>query len=426
MKQTTILGMLTFVAILTPVAWHLAASEGASPSTMAAGAGDRRHPGDIELPRDAELISARVPASTTLVSVLESHEVPSREIVAIVSSARDEFDLRRFRSGQPYRLDQWLDGRVRGFEYEIDGDRLLTVVRREQADEPGFEAAISQIPKTFETATVEGVIDRETPSLVQALEASGERIDLGLAMADVFAGEIDFNNDLQPGDGFRLVVERATREDGAFAGYGPVLAAEFVNAGRRLRAIRYTSPDGQAAYFDEQGRSLKRMFLKSPLKFEPRITSSYSRARRHPILKVTRAHRGVDYAAPAGAPVVSVSGGVVAFAGWTAGGGRTVKVRHASGYQSEYLHLSAITVRPGARVGQGDIVGKVGATGLATGVHLHYGLKKNGAYVNPVTEHRNMPPGEPVPAGLLNAFQLERDRLFGVLFADPGIRAADN
>jgi murein DD-endopeptidase MepM/ murein hydrolase activator NlpD len=122
----------------------------------------------------------------------------------------------------------------------------------------------------------------------------------------------------------------------------------------------------------------------------------------------------VDYGAPTGAPVVSVSNGTVSFAGWTNGGGRTVRVRHTSGYESEYMHLSAIApgISPGARVGQGDLLGNVGQTGLASGPHLHYGLRRNGQYVNPITEHQNLPPGEPVPAVLKAAFEAERDTLF--------------
>ena len=144
----------------------------------------------------------------------------------------------------------------------------------------------------------------------------------------------------------------------------------------------------------------------------------------HPVLGYARAHNGVDYHAPSGAPIASVAPGVVTFAGWTNGGGRTVRVRHPNGYESEYLHMSAIAVRVGERVGQGELVGKVGATGLATAPHLHYGLKKNGHYVNPLLEHRNMPPGEPVPAALLTTFTLERDRVMGLLL--PNARAANN
>ncbi|MEW6321743.1 MAG: M23 family metallopeptidase [Acidobacteriota bacterium] len=363
---------------------------------------------DIVLPRDAEIVSVSVPPGTTLAALLASLSVTPADVAALVSAAGGQFDLRRFRAGQTLVLDRLLDGHVRAFAYEIDADRVLRMERG--AD--GFDAEIAAIPKQYEQIVVQGAITRQTPSLVQAFDAAGERIDLALALADVFSGDIDFNSDVQPDDSFRLVVERATREDGRFAGYGPVLAAEFVNAGRTLRAIRFTPPGGRPGYYDEQGRSIRRFFLKSPLKFEPRITSRYSRARRHPVLNITRAHNGVDYSAPHGAPVVAVSAGVVTQAGWTAGGGNTVRVRHASGYESEYLHLSSIAVRRGARVGQGDLVGRVGATGLVTGTHLHYGLRRNGRYVNPVTEHRNMPPGEPIAAVHLAAFQAERDRLF--------------
>ena len=288
-----------------------------------------------------------------------------------------------------------------------------------------FIATVERIPKQTTVVTIEGDINRETNSLTAAIDKAGERIELALGMADVFSGEIDFNSDLQPGDRFRVLVERQTRE-GKLSGYGAILAAEFVNDGRKLKAIRFTPEGGSPAYYDENGRSLKRFFLKSPLKFEPRITSRFSSSRKHPILGYARAHNGVDYYAPAGAPVGSVAPGVVTMAGWTNGGGRTVKVRHPNGYETEYLHLSAIAVRAGARIGQGELVGRVGMTGLATGVHLHYGLKKNGRYVNPVIEHRNMPPGDPVPAAYLNVFTTERDRYFTLLFNPPPARAANN
>jgi murein DD-endopeptidase MepM/ murein hydrolase activator NlpD len=375
---------------------------------------------DIVLARDSEIVKANVPARTTLSALLEAHQLLSHETVAIIASMRDKLDLRRVRAGQPYQLDRFLDGRLREFEYEIDLDRRIIVRRQDVAGETRFDAELAPIRKTVEQFTVTGAISHETPSLVEALDAAGERIELSLALADVFAGEMDFNSDLQPGDTFRLIVERATRSDGGFGGYGPLLAAEFVNEGRSLQAVRFAPPDGKPGYYDAQGRSLKRFFLKSPLKFEPRVTSSFSRARRHPILNYTRAHNGVDYAAPAGAPVAAVAGGIVTLAGWTGGGGRTVRIRHASGYESEYLHLSSIArgLRSGTRIVQGELVGRVGSSGLATGPHLHYGLRRNGGYVNPVREHQNMPPGEPVAALHLASFALERDRLMEILKDD--------
>lgn len=376
---------------------------------------------DIHLPSDSELIAGSVPQGRTLGALLTDYDVVEADRIALVSAVEEVFDVRRIRVGQPYAVDRLLDGRVRSFEYEIDGDRRLLVQQADEASE--FLASIESIPKEISVDAVEGHISRQTPSLTQALDAVGERIDLALQMADIFSGELDFSSELQPGDEFRLLVERQTR-NGEFAGYGAILGAEFVASGRPLRAYRYTPDGGKAGYYDEDGRSLKRFFLKSPLKFEPRITSRFTSSRRHPILGYTRAHNGVDYSAPPGAPVASVAPGTVTLAGWTNGGGRTVRVRHNNGYESEYLHLSAIAVRPGQHVSQGDLVGKVGSTGLATGPHLHYGLRRNGRFVNPVIEHRNMPPGDPVPGVELAAFMLERSRLFALLQSG-AIRAAN-
>jgi murein DD-endopeptidase MepM/ murein hydrolase activator NlpD len=367
---------------------------------------------DVLLPRDSDVISSVVPNGATVAGMLGKHLLPESELSALVQAVSSNFDVRKLRAGNIYKIDRLFDGRIRSFEYEIDPTRALRASRRE--GDIAFEAEVVELPRTTTQVVVEGRIDRDAPSISESLERAGERLDLALAMADIFSGEVDFNSGLQPGDSYRLVVEKSVRDDGLFVGYGPVRAAEFVNDGRTLAAMRFTFPDGKSGYFDTEGRSLKRFFLKTPLKFEPRITSRFSRSRMHPVLKYARAHNGVDYGAPTGAPVVSVSNGTVSFAGWTNGGGRTVRVRHTSGYESEYMHLSAIApgISPGARVGQGDLLGNVGQTGLASGPHLHYGLRRNGQYVNPITEHQNLPPGEPVPAVLKAAFEAERDTLF--------------
>ena len=328
---------------------------------------------DVALAKDSDLINGVIPARTTIADLFETHLIAPGEGTPLVSSIAAAMDVRRLRAGQPYTLDRLLDGRVRRFDYELDTDRLLVVRRASFDGAPRFVATIDRIPKHVAVVAVEGEINRETNSLVASLDQAGERIELALGMADVFSGEIDFNSDLQPGDRFRVLVERHTRE-GKLSGYGPILAAEFVNDGRTLKALRFTPDGGSPGYYDENGRSVKRFFLKSPLKFEPRITSRFSSSRRHPILGYARAHNGVDYHAATGAPVGVVAPGVVTMAGWTGGGGRTVKVRHPNGYETEYLHLSTIAVRAGQRVSQGDLVGRVGQTGLATGPHLHYGL----------------------------------------------------
>ena len=155
---------------------------------------------------------------------------------------------------------------------------------------------------------------------------------------------------------------------------------------------------------------MKRFFLASPLKFQPVVTSGFAPHRLHPVLREVRAHLGVDYRAPAGAAVVAVADGVVVSAGFNGGGGRVVHLRHANAFESKYLHLSSISVRAGARVQQGELIGRVGSSGLATGPHLDYRLMKNGAFINPITAHRAMPPADPVPAGEMAAFESSRDR----------------
>ena len=415
-KQFVIPAIGLFVVALSSAFWMVSAADTAETVRRAT---------DVTLAKDSDYLSGFVPARTTIAHLFENHMIQGADTPALVSSIASAMDVRKLRAGQPYAIDRLLDGRVRRFEYEIDADKRLTVERASLQGAPRFIATVERIPKQTTVVAVEGDINRDTNSLSAAIDKAGERIELALGMADVFSGEIDFNSDLQPGDTFRVLVERHTRE-GKLSGYGAILAAEFVNDGRRLRALRFTNEDGSPAYYDENGRSLKRFFLKSPLKFEPRITSRFSSSRKHPILGYARAHNGVDYYAAPGAPVGSVAPGVVTLAGWTNGGGRTVKVRHPNGYETEYLHLSAIAVRAGARVGQGELVGRVGKTGLATGVHLHYGLKKNGRYVNPVIEHRNMPPGEPVPAGLMSVFNTERDRYLTLLFNPTQSRATNN
>jgi murein DD-endopeptidase MepM/ murein hydrolase activator NlpD len=362
---------------------------------------------DVVLQPEAEVVTDVVPRNTTLETLLRGHGLEADTVQGLIAATRTVFDPRRLRASQPFEIERTLDGGFRSFAYEIDAENYLQV-----SDEGAGElaAAILPIPRQRQQALAAGTIGGDTPSLFQAMEAAGERPELTLAMAQIFAGEIDFNTGLQPGDRFGLVFEKFTREARP-ATYGAIEAAEFENAGRVLRAIRFTPAGGKPGYYDEQGRSLRRFFLASPLKFEGRITSGFSRRRFHPVLKTSRPHLGVDYGAPVGAPVVAVASGTVVSATYDSANGRMVRLRHGSGYETYYLHLSAYGpgIRAGARVDQGQTIGKVGATGLATGPHLDYRVRKNGEFVNPVREHANMPPGEPIPPADRDAFDAHRD-----------------
>ena len=370
---------------------------------------------DIVLTPDTALVHGEVAERATLDTMLRENGLAEQVVTAVVDAARAVFDPRRLRASQPFVLERTLEGGLRHFEYEIDADSLLRVT----PVVPGADdvrAEVSLIPKTVERDVISATIDDSTPSLFQAMDATGESAELTIALAQVFAGEIDFNTEVQPGDRFAVAFERFVREERPTT-YGAITAAEFHNDGRRIRAVRFTPPGGDPGYFDEHGRSLRRFFLRSPLKFDPRITSRYSSSRFHPVLQRPRAHRGVDYGAPTGAPVIAVANGTVISATFDNVNGRMVRIRHGSGYDSYYLHLSAFAqgVRGGARVDQGQTIGLVGSTGLATGPHLHYGLQKNGAWVDPLREHRNMPPGDPVPPPAMEAFRVVSEEALATL-----------
>ena len=354
-----------------------------------------------------------VPRQATLETLLLQHQLPAPLVHAAIESARAVFNPRQLRAERPYRLVLSIDGFLREFEYQIDTDRFLRIVNRDRSTPDKLEAEVLPYDKVVETVAVRGQIDGDHPSLIAAMDATGERIQLAIAFAELFAGQVDFENDLQPGDSFELLFETSTYQ-GAFAGYGTIAAARLINSGREHRAYRWVNPETQkAGYYDENGRSLKRLMLASPLRFTPRVTSGFSRRRLHPVHHTVRAHLGVDYAASTGTPVVAVADGVVLSAGWAGAGGRQVRIRHAGGLESYYLHLSSFAkgIRGGARVDQGQLIGRVGASGTVTGPHLDYRLRRNGAFVDPRREHARQPPGEPIPSRSLAAFQVGRASL---------------
>ncbi|BCS31266.1 peptidase M24 [Luteitalea sp. TBR-22] len=361
------------------------------------------------------LIEARVPRNATLASLLRAHQVSDDIVNHFVETAKKRFDLRRLRADRPYRLQVGLDGAIREFTYQIDADKFLKVVGGDEKAAPDalpeYDVQVVPYEKHKALMSIRGEISRETPSLIGAVNAAGESIGLALEFAKIFEGEVDFGNELQPGDSFEILFEKVVRE-GEFGGYGDILAARFTTGGRSFEAFRYEIPGQKADYYDRDGRSMRRFFLKTPLKFEPRVTSGFSFRRVHPVLKTARAHRGVDYGAPSGAPVLSVASGTVVRAGWTGGGGNSVYIKHDNGYETRYLHFSRIApgLRAGMRVSQGELIGYVGSTGLSTGPHLHYELLKGGVHVNPLDEHRKLPPGQPIPAGALAAYIAHRDR----------------
>jgi murein DD-endopeptidase MepM/ murein hydrolase activator NlpD len=389
------------------------------------------HLPDIELKHETETIKGVVPRNATLDGLFREQALAEPFVIAAIEAAKRVFNPRQLHSDRPYRLVRSVDGMLREFVYEIDADRFLRIIARDQSRPTELDAEVVPYEKQVDVVAVRGRIDSDHPSVIAAMEETGETTQLAMSVADIFSGEIDFDSDLQPGDSFDILVEK-TSHDGQFSGYGAVLGARFVTDGRDLRAIRWVDPaTGKAAFYDEAGRSLKRFFLRSPLRFELRITSRFSRSRLHPVFRTYRAHLGIDYAAPIGAPVVAVSPGTVVSAGWSGGSGNMIRLRHAGGYESYYLHLSSFAkgIRAGVHVDQGQLIGRVGMTGTATGPHLDYRLRKNSAFVNPLVEHRKLPPGEPIAAAQLAAFRATADstlqRLSSALAAEAPLKKPD-
>ena len=334
-------------------------------------------------PPKTEVVEDTIQKNTTLVATLVDYDVPAAIAKEVADLVKPVFDLRKLRFGNPFRLEKESDGTLKAFEYKIDDESVLKVQKGTDA----YEAKVEKLDLETREATITAEIHT---SLWEALRDMPKREYLATELAEMFQWQVDFSTEIQPGDQIRLIVDESVH-DGNFVKYGKIQAAELVNSGRRYRGFLFKD-----SYYDEKGVSLKRAILASPLKFTPRISSGFTQRRMHPILGHERAHLATDYAAPTGSPVVAVANGTVTFAGWDGGYGNLVRVKHSSGLTSGYAHLSRIGqgIRSGHTIKQGELVGLVGQTGLATGPHLHFMMAKNGTPLNPVPALKK---GEPAP-----------------------------
>jgi murein DD-endopeptidase MepM/ murein hydrolase activator NlpD len=287
------------------------------------------------------------------------------------------------------------EGAVMSLNREIDEIKMLSVAR----GAAGFNATILERAVDVRTNSAHGSIES---SLFEAGVDAGMPDKLTMAMAGIFQWDIDFIQDVREGDRFTVIYEELWR-DGVKLRNGEVIAAEFVNQGRSYRAARYRNAAGHADYFTPEGRSMRKAFIRAPVEFT-RISSNFNPNRRHPVLNTIRAHRGVDYAAPTGTPVYAAGDGKVIVRGVQGGYGNTVVLQHGSDITTLYGHLSRFgKPRVGSRVKQGDVIGYVGKSGLATGPHLHYEYRVNGVHRNPRTVP--LPPADPVPAEYQDDFR---------------------
>jgi murein DD-endopeptidase MepM/ murein hydrolase activator NlpD len=329
----------------------------------------------------------KIAAGLTFADSLRRMGLDAPTAASIVGSAQSAYDLRHLRAGNLLAVGRSPVGDLRAVRYQIDTDRMLWILPRGR----DFHAEIKTIPSHTDVA---GVTGKVRDSLFNAVTDAGESPELAMRLAEIFGWDLDFYTDPRPGDTFRVVVEKKKYLGGQTAAYGRILAAEYDNNGRAYQAVLFRDASGRTAYYQPDGRSLQKAFLRSPLKFAAPITSHFSRSRYHPILKVHRPHLGIDYGAPIGTPVQAIGSGRVVFAGRKSGAGNLVHLQHVNGYETMYMHLSRLLVRPGQRVGQGQRIGLVGMTGLATGPHLDFRIRQNGAYRN--FETLQLPRAQPV------------------------------
>jgi murein DD-endopeptidase MepM/ murein hydrolase activator NlpD len=329
----------------------------------------------------------RVPAGQNFMTALEKLGLTNMEAAGASAAAQHAFNLRQLRAGNTITVGRSVEGQLREIDYKIDGDHLLKIVPHDGT----FSATVNPIPSKTEIAVVNGRID---DSLFNAVQQSGESPELTMRLAQIFGYDLDFYTDPRRGDTFRVILEKKKYANGQTAAYGKILTAEYDNGGKKYQALLFHDPAGQAAYYTADGKSLQKEFLRSPLKFAAPVTSHFSKARFHPILKTYRAHLGTDYGAPIGTPVQAIGNGKVKFAGRKGGEGNMVDIVHTSGYETMYLHLARMYVHAGEHVSIGKIIGVVGSTGLSTGPHLDFRILQKGQYRN--FEKLGLPPSEPV------------------------------
>jgi len=347
-----------------------------------------------------QIVEGEIKEKSTFSKALTGKGIPQPWVEQIVSALNPFVNFKRMKGGQ-FRFVADDKGEMVKFIFEASPIEVYEIEKSPQ----GYVARKKDIPLETYLVKVEGVI---RSSLFEAMDAAGEKEQLVIFFAEVLAAEIDFYKDVREGDRFQIAVEKVYKEND-FIRYGPIHAVVYQRGEKVIQGIHY-----HGDFYNEKGMALKKAFLKSPLRFT-RISSRFSRARKHPILGGVLPHYGVDYAAPSGTPVWAVADGTVVSSGWGGGFGKQVILRHPNGYMTYYGHLSGYGpgIRKGVRVTQKQVIGYVGSTGLSTGPHLDYRMAKDGRFRNPLRE--SFPSGNPIDRGKMEGFEKKRDEVMGWL-----------
>ena len=351
----------------------------------------------------------------TLTGVLAAASIGGADLAELLLGVREYVSPRRLVSGTEITVRRWASsGAMRGVELRVNADTTLRLMR----DDYGWDGRLVLTPIVFDTVFTGGEI-QPGQTLYEAVVLNaegdipvGDRISLVYRLAELFEYKIDFNREIQVGDAFRLVYEREARPDGT-ARAQRIMVAEIMNQGKRYDAVHFAKGPDQSGYYDREGRPLTAGFSRYPVAY--RITSSFSTRRFHPVLGIYRAHLGTDFGAPAGAPVQATADGTVKSAGWSNSYGNLITIRHANGFETRYAHLSRFAkgIRAGAKISQKQVIGYVGKTGLATGPHLHYELRKGGTAINARTAR--LPDAPPIAPEYREEFQRIASNRFTLL-----------
>jgi murein DD-endopeptidase MepM/ murein hydrolase activator NlpD len=354
-------------------------------------------PGAEQAPAIEDWRKVRVQPGQTLSDIFQAQGFGFSDVQRVLDTGKDAQALRSIHPGDEFAFLIDTDGTLAGMRF--DRDAMHNVQLR-------FDGG----GKVTETVHAREVDHREqvghgviTDSLYGAAGRAGMSDSLVIKLADVFKYDIDFIKDIRSGDSFTVVYDKVYR-DGAFLRDGDIVAAEFFNRGHRFTAYRFTLPDGSVGYYSEDGRPLRKSLMRTPVAFT-RISSRFSTARKHPILGYTRAHKGVDYAAPKGTPIHAAGDGTIVYRGRERGYGNFILIKHNSTYSTAYGHMSSFAKgeHVGSHVRQGQVIGYVGMTGLATGPHLHYEVRVHGRQQNPLTV--TMPKPQPLAPKVLAQFR---------------------
>jgi len=348
----------------------------------------------------------------TLSDILMEFQLSAVDVYRLHQDVEPVYNLARIKAGNKIRILPE-EGGIGIIEYDISDSQYLYIEKIDNV----YQATIKEVEYEIKTKLIGGEIE---DILIFAIEKQGENDNLAISLAEIFAWDIDFWVDLRKGDRFKILFEKKYA-GGEFVGYGKILAAEFTNLGQTFQAVRYTYSDTEESdYFDLEGNSLRKEFLKSPCSFR-RISSRFSYSRLHPVRKVYRPHMGVDYVAPIGTPVQATADGTVTFAGWNGASGRMITIQHKNGYETMYLHLHSFAagIKKGSQVKGGEMIGRVGASGELTGPHLDYRIKHRGTYINPLAARFD--PVEPLRPEFMEDFQKTAKKYFVFLAAPPAL-----